>query len=285
MNKPSDELLSAWLDGELDAAQRAQVDAWLQEYPEDAARVRLWAADREAIAARFESVLAEPVPPRLEQIVWTRAIHRVGSDARASMAVAAAVLSFIVGASLGAAGAWRWADRQDAAAVAGETGWVQRAAVAHRVYVGEKRHPVEVDIAAASSAERAELEDHLQRWLTRRVDVPVKLFDLRSQGFELVGGRLLPDEPMPAGSARAMLMYQQSGGQRVTVYLRRAADAVPASFRYEQQGELGLFYWVEGQAGYALAGALPREQLLALARAIYAQQPTAAPLAAPVTSR
>lgn len=277
MTRPNDELLSAWLDGELETAQRTEVDEWLQAHPEDAARVRLWAADREAVAARFESVLAEPVPPRLEQIVWTRAVQRAGSDARAWTAVAAAVLSFVVGATLGATGAWRWADRREAALEAGETGWVQRAALAHRVYVGEKRHPVEVDIAAASSAERAELEEHLQRWLTRRIDVPVKLFDLRSLGFELVGGRLLPDEATPAGNARAMLMYQHAGGQRVTVYLRRASDAVPASFHYEQQGELGLFYWVEGKAGYALAGALPRESLLALAQAIYDQQPTTPP--------
>ena len=32
-----------------------------------------------------------------------------------------------------------------------------------------------------------------------------------------------------------------------------------------------MFYWVEGPAGYALIGALPREQLLAMAEAIYRQ--------------
>ena len=53
----------------------------------------------------------------------------------------------------------------------------------------------------------------------------------------------------------------------------------PAAFRYEQQGRLGLFYWVEGGAGYALVGELPREQLLVLAEAIYRQG--AAPSASP----
>ena len=53
----------------------------------------------------------------------------------------------------------------------------------------------------------------------------------------------------------------------------------PAAFRYERQGELGLFYWVEGKSahggptGYAIVGTLPREKLLALAEAIYRQQP------------
>ncbi|MBL8332475.1 MAG: anti-sigma factor, partial [Rubrivivax sp.] len=40
---------------------------------------------------------------------------------------------------------------------------------------------------------------------------------------------------------------------------------------YERQGDLGMFYWVESGAGYALVGGLPREQLLALAKSIYDQ--------------
>ena len=117
--------------------------------------------------------------------------------------------------------------------------WVQRAAVAHSVYVPEVRHPVEVKAQ----------EEHLARWLTRRLEMPVKLYDLRAQGFELVGGRLLPDAQGPS----AQLMYQAIGevpaGQtplRVTVYLRKPEDGTPAAFRYEQQGRTGLFYWVEG---------------------------------------
>jgi anti-sigma factor RsiW len=40
-----DELLSAWVDGELDGKpeQRERVEAWLREHPQDAARVRQWA--------------------------------------------------------------------------------------------------------------------------------------------------------------------------------------------------------------------------------------------------
>ena len=47
--------------------------------------------------------------------------------------------------------------------------------------------------------------------------MPVKLFDLRDHGFELVGGRLLPDGP----GKSAQLMYQNAQGVRVTVYLRK----------------------------------------------------------------
>jgi anti-sigma factor RsiW len=64
-------------------------------------------------------------------------------------------------------------------------------------------------------------------------------------------------------------MYQDAQGLRVTVYLRKPEVGTPAAFRYEQQGDLGLFYWVESGAGYALVGACRKEQLLALAEAIY----------------
>jgi anti-sigma factor RsiW len=148
------------------------------------------------------------------------------------------------------------------------------------VYVPEMRHPVEVDVTGKNADESRAQEEHLSRWLTKRLDVPVKLFDLRAQGFALVGGRLLPDAAGPS----AQLMYQALGDAapggkpaRVTVYLRKPDDATPAAFRYEQKGELGMFYWVEGRSatggpcGYALVGALPREKLLTLAEAIYAQ--------------
>jgi anti-sigma factor RsiW len=318
----TDTTLTAWLDGELPPEQRADVEDWLREHPEDAARVRLWAADGEALRARLDPVLAEAVPERLAQLVLNA---QPGSTAAASAGWpgwqrwAAALAVFVLGGATGAALMWR---AQPEARVAGTAynggGWVQRAAVAHSVYVPEVRHAVEVKAQ----------EEHLSRWLTRRLDVPVKLFDLRAQGFELVGGRLLPDASGPS----AQLMYQAispvgaavsgagvsgsavsvsgapvvgaagatasgataSGGVpgagasaavvpavakplRVTVYLRKPDDNTPAEFRYEQRGELGMFYWVEGQSahgkptGYALVGALPREKLLALAEAIYRQ--------------
>jgi anti-sigma factor RsiW len=274
MNTPSvieDSVLSAWLDGELEPARRAEVEAWLQQHPEAAARVRLWSADRDALRARFASVIDEPVPQPLARSVWARQ----GYLARPAWPLAAAVAAFVIGGVAGGLGGWQWRGQYDSASAsaraASPAGWVQRAALAHRVYTAEQRHPVEVNLATTGEAQRSEQEAHLQQWLTRRVDLPVKLFDLRAEGFTLVGGRLLPDGP---NGVSALLMYEQPGGARVTVTLRRAAESVPAAFRFERQGDVSLFYWVEGRAGYALAGALPRERLLALAQSIYAQQPT-----------
>jgi anti-sigma factor RsiW len=284
MSAPFDDtLLHAWLDGELAPERHAEIDAWLATHPEDEARVRRWATDGDALRERFDPVLHEPVPQALAQVVWRNAPQTLTMPGEGWLRWAAVLAVFALGGAVGAGLMWRFQPAPAEALVrANEPAWVQRAAVAHAVYVPEVRHPVEVKAQ----------EEHLSRWLTKRLDVPVKLFDLRAQGFELVGGRLLPDAAGPS----AQLMYQAvevkgssaSGangvGQaakpvRVTVYLRKPDSATPAAFRYEQQGEIGLFYWIEGRSaqggpcGYALVGALPREQLLALAEAIYKQGP------------
>ena len=67
--RPDNLLLSAWLDNELDPANRAAVDAWLREHPEDAALTRLWAADRDALWASLDAVLDETIPPALLRTV------------------------------------------------------------------------------------------------------------------------------------------------------------------------------------------------------------------------
>ena len=276
--RPDEALLSAWLDGELDAANRAQVDAWLRDHPEDAAQVRLWAADRDALRARFDPVLDEPIPSALLQ-----AVQQPGAAPRASnqavwrrVAVVAGLLlaggaaGGLVGASLaGGDGAHLavlplpWADGSKVRT----GGWTHRAALAHTVYAPEVRHPVEVNVAQGSAAEQKAQEEHLARWLSKRLDMPVHLYDLRALGFELVGGRLLPDTAGPG----AQLMYQNSGGQRVTLYLRKPEAGASSAFRFQRDGDLNLFYWVEDGYGCALVGKLPREQLLVLAEAIYKQ--------------
>jgi len=281
MDEPrlDDDLLSAYVDGELGAVERERVEVWLREHLEDRQRVFAWRADREALAASFDPVLDEPIPETMRRAIWRRGT--APAPRRWAMAAGAAGL-VLLGALLGGGGAWQWQEarqvereRQLRTQLAAGTaqGWVQRAALAHQVFTVEPRHAVEV---------RAQ-EEHLARWLTRRIEIPVKLFDLQEQGFELVGGRLLPDGP----GKSAQLMYQDAAGRRVTVYLRKPEQGTDAAFRYVQQDGLGMFYWVEEGAGYALVGDVPKATLLALAQAIYRQHPKmdAKPASAPGESR
>ena len=102
---------------------------------------------------------------------------------------------------------WRWAwpsVRGGAAvwrasrAVASTQGWTQRCGGGPCGVCTRRAPPGGGERARRRQrASPARAGRHLSRWLTRRLSVPVKLFDLRSEGFELVGGRLLPDANGP----------------------------------------------------------------------------------------
>jgi hypothetical protein len=62
---PSDEVLMAYADGEVDEATRKLVDTAMRDDPEVAARVARHRALRAAVSGAFSSVLEEPVPERL----------------------------------------------------------------------------------------------------------------------------------------------------------------------------------------------------------------------------
>jgi hypothetical protein len=62
---PSDEMLMAYVDGELAEAERAAIDAAMAEDAALATRVGAFRAQRELLARAFAPVLSEPVPQRL----------------------------------------------------------------------------------------------------------------------------------------------------------------------------------------------------------------------------
>jgi len=134
-----------------------------------------------------------------------------------------------------------------------------RAARAHSVYAVEVRHPVEVD---------ASQQEHLVKWLSKRVGVDLKVPALGPEGFELLGGRLLPGPDGPV----AQFMYQDGGGKRLTLYVSRPnhADTLTA-FRFAQEGNVSVFYWIDRECGYALSGELDRPTLTRIATAVYRQ--------------
>jgi hypothetical protein len=73
--KVPDEMLMAYADGELDAAERAQVEAAMAVDPELAQRVSAHQALRRTLATGFGKVLEEPVPERLASVARTAGAH------------------------------------------------------------------------------------------------------------------------------------------------------------------------------------------------------------------
>lgn len=65
-------------------------------------------------------------------------------------------------------------------------------------------------------------------------------------------------------------MYQDSGGRRLTLYVRdKLENKAVTAFRFAQEGKVSVFYWIDGTLAYALSAELPRQELLSLAEVAY----------------
>ena len=239
--------LHAFVDGLLPDARRVEVDTYLTAHAEDAQRVRAWREQNLALRELFDPVLAEALPARVRQKVLLR---RVQPALRYVAAVGWLALGGVAG--------WYLHDYNTANS-ADTVAFARRAAIAHIVYSPEVRHPVEVG---------ADQEAHLVAWLSKRLGGSLKVPQLTSLGYQLVGGRLLPGSQGPV----AQFMFQEGNGQRLTLYVRNGAgDSKETAFRYAQERGVSVFYWVDGRFGYALSGEIDKAELLRVAKAVYQQ--------------
>lgn len=247
--------LLAYVDDQLPDARRADVEAWIAARPEEAVRIADYRNQDAELHALFTPVFDEPVPGRLRRVLRPATRWRTFGFAAGFTAVGLAA-GMLVGWQLQATRA------PQPVAVAGIA---RNAAVAHATYSPEVRHPVEVG---------ADQEAHLVTWLSKRLGTSVRAPKLEASGFNLVGGRLLPGDPKPAGgpSPVAQFMYQTQGGRRLTLYVRTESANNQTAFRYAAEGNVGVFYWIDRNVGYALSSAdLSREELLAIANTVYKQ--------------
>jgi anti-sigma factor RsiW len=69
----------------------------------------------------------------------------------------------------------------------------------------------------------------------------------------------------------ALLMYENAQGRRLSLLVKRDSTNTGTAFRFSEDGETRVFYWIDGPLGYALAGDLPRDELQSVARLVYRQ--------------
>lgn len=237
--------LHAYVDGQMDAGRRAEVEAYLAAHAEAAATVQALRMQNLTLHTLYDGVLNEPVPLRLDNTV--RSWHR-------PRAIAAGIVWLAFGLAAG------WIARGWTPAPAGSAVFAQKALAAHVLYAAEKRHPVEVP---------AEQEAHLVAWLSKRLDAPIRAPSLQDQGFSLLGGRLLPGEE---NAPLAQFMYETVDGERLTLTVKHAARSQPeAGFKLLERDGNSVFYWIDRDYGYALSGNIGKQRMLTVAHAIDAQ--------------
>ena len=246
--------LHAYVDGELAAEESSEMEAALAANSAELALAREFRELNSALKARYTPKLDEPLTPamkagiaRLRPGLLRRVAPVLRPIAASLLLLAAGMVGYFVHD--------RYTER-----VEHEPPFVVTALAAHTTYVPEVRHAVEVKADEA----------HLIRWLTKRIGAEVRAPLLADLGWKLMGGRLLPDH----GLAAAQFMYEDKTGRRLTLYMRKETGLDNTSFRFYERDGFGSFYWIDRPLAYAWSGRVTREELMALANAVYAQLET-----------
>ena len=245
--------LHAYLDGFLADDRRAAVETWLRAHPQEAARIDGDQQVNGHLRALFNGVSEDPVPSRLAfrphpvRVRWR-------SPFQGRWPVMVPVLMMLVGLICG------WLGRQ----FLGESDTLARALVrdavgAHHVYASDSLRPVELDAAR---------EKELLRWLSTRLGGDIRVPDLAALGYRFLGGRLLTFGQAPA----AQLMYQDTAGQRLTLFIvRTGAASVDTPIDDSRQGSYRAFSWTDDDVGCVLTGNADNRVLPQAAKAAYRQ--------------
>jgi anti-sigma factor RsiW len=276
MTELSDELLVAYVDGQLARKQTQAVEKVLEQDDVIARRVDALKDAHSRLEAAFEAILAgeeadaaaQPVPqaPGLF-IPWTTVIN-------AGLASAGIIVALIL-------------------AFAG-FGWPlvmpdfarHQPAVADPEYVGSLPRTWQEDVARAQALlSRASLEVGLESQgnadlvafqLAQAIGSNFNPPDLAPQGFRFMRAQLLRfnEEPL------AQLLYLGASGAPLALYAKKGEAASAPLFK--QYGKMGSIAWSQEGIAYLLAGEGDQASLMKLADAIRTDKP--APKAAPAYS-
>ena len=250
MSRPQESEFHQFIDGRLSPERAAQVQGWLDGHAEDAAAVAAWRAQKDMLHRAYDRFAQAPAAAPASAAVRSRRVRASGFFPR--LAIPALCLAVGLVAGYFVRGAPEPSGANLMAALP------RQAVVAHAVYSAEVRHPVEVGVNQTA---------HLAQWLSKRLGGTISIPDLGNSGYQLLGGRLLPDESGPA----AQFMYEDKNGLRLTLYVKRNPGHDATAFRFANEGRLSTFYWIDGDFGYALSGELARNSLLGVADSVHRQ--------------
>jgi len=253
--------LHAYVDGWLEPQRRIEVEAYLAEDPAAAERVNGYRSQVEALHEMFDSVLRESPTPSMVDLQDRLTGHIAGNDNVKTgwlhspfARMAACVMLLLAGGT----GGW-FLKQPEQAVVSSQTtlqSFAQEAVQAHSFYATDNRFAVEM-----GAEDRGALDGWLSERLGRRIVGP----DLTSVGYRLIGGRSLPTTT----GAGAQYMYENDAKRRLTLFVGTPKAGQESAFSFVQQGDISMFYWIEGSLAYALIGRLDRDQLMGLTKTVY----------------
>jgi anti-sigma factor RsiW len=244
--------LHAYVDQVLEPERRAEVADYLSQHPDVARRVAGFAGQRDLLRAALAPIAEEPLPPELNlsRIIEQRSRRPVVTRWAAMAAAVLLCIGGIVG--WGMRGALETSP-------SGLTALAQEATASYNVYAPDHVRPVEV---------RASDSDQLVQWVSDRLHRPVKVPDLTTSGYRLMGGRLVATSHGPA----AMFMYDNDRGSRIVMLTRPMSSSDQnAPMTSQTRDDVGGFAWADDGLGYSLVGQAAPESLRPIANEVRRQ--------------
>ena len=240
--------LLAYADGLLDTdpERKAAVAAYLRKHPAEAAKVRDYIDQNDAIRRLYDPVLAEPVPERLQAVLAHGPEKTLGHVARAVLAASLLLAAGFAGWMIGQGGQSELWPGQDFVKQTMTTYWHS---------------------AVTSDTDRdSALQEAIRPldWLSEQIAAPVQPPDLSPQGFTLIEEQLLSAN----GPQIAQVTYADPEGRRLSLLLRtRWQEEVP-QFHFAENEGVTMVYWLEGPLVYALVGQLDRQEMAVVVQAL-----------------
>lgn len=255
-----DATLAAYVDGELDSDQLAEVDSLLAK--NESARRKV--EELRAVTARLRTACSEqrfgPPPERFLTLAEPghppmpkRTLFRTVSTSRWRRHALAASLLLLIGGNYVFDAAWRWS--QGAASMNAEI--LEEIAEYHIIYAREREHLVEVPAARKA---------HIEQWLGNRLDRELIVPDLSRQGMEFAGARML----VLAGNPVAQLIYTRSAGAPIALCIT-VGDPSSRSFAVEKYHGINVGHWNENGYTYVVVGAMSKDDVWRVAAEVEVQ--------------
>ncbi len=258
MQKPSDEILVAYLDGALDWQTRGEVEAWIEH--DAALRDRLLSLAMSAglLRAAFDPVLHEPVPERLLAAARGKTLpavrNLVGNGKKhepryfagrpwTHWAAAAGVAGLLIGGGFGYFVAGPITAQQQAAQLA-SANWLDNIAAYHKLFVKAGADDVALaDVPAKAAAGVRKAVEKLPPNFRRP--------NLQPWGLQFQGARFLFIEGQPATQLFYTTSNKALGPLTVVIAVTTKPDLAPT---FDRRDGLNVLYWRHHGHAYALVG-------------------------------
>ncbi|HEV2674983.1 MAG TPA: hypothetical protein VGV37_10610 [Aliidongia sp.] len=279
MQRPSDEMLVAYLDGELDETAAVEVESWLERDPELRARLQALTESATQIRDAFEEILREPVPDRLmaaargrdtvaeapkSATILSFGARLAASTARKGIAnrrwglglVAAASLSFLmIGAGGGYLAGTGDVSIDGVQPTSTATSWLDNIAGYHNLLISSANgaESAVFDVPASAETEK------------KLLPADVRIPDLKPWGLAFQGARKLVVEGKPAFQFFYMTDNKSLGPITITVTNTTRANMSPT---FDKRAGVNLLYWRHQGHGYALVGSADKGWMWGIANDI-----------------